>query len=124
MSPKSALSQEVDHLKTKLDSVTLPPELKQKTTQMLERLTRMADFTGYSTEYDRVAHYISWIIELPWDKTTTDRLDLKEARAILDKHHYGMNEVKERIIEYLAVMRLTQNRAESDEHTRAPIICL
>ncbi|OGD58644.1 hypothetical protein A3J22_00425 [Candidatus Beckwithbacteria bacterium RIFCSPLOWO2_02_FULL_49_12] len=124
MSPKSALSQEVDHLKTKLDSVTLPPELKQKTTQMLERLTRMADFTGYSTEYDRVAHYISWIIELPWDKTTTDRLDLKEARAILDKHHYGMNEVKERIIEYLAVMRLTQNRAESDEHTRAPILCL
>lgn len=121
MTQKTVLSQEVDKLKAKLDQIVLPPELKTKAIDMVMRLARMAKFSGYTTEYERVAHYISWITALPWDKTSTDRLELENARKVLDKNHYGMDQVKERIIEYLAVMSLTQGKKQV---SRAPILCL
>ncbi len=77
---------------------------------MLKRLTLMARLGEYSSEYERVATYVDWIIALPWKARSEDVLDLTRAKEILDKNHYGLEEVKERILEYLAVLRLKREK--------------
>jgi len=121
MATKSALIKEAEKLKTKLTKVTLPPELKLKAQEMVDRLNLMVQHSGYSSEYERTSQYINWITVLPWDKTSQDRLDLKLAKQVLDKYHYGMNQVKDKILEYLAVLSLTRGKQEV---SRAPILCL
>jgi ATP-dependent Lon protease len=117
-----SLTQEIANLQQQLDSVALPPELKLKTSAMIQRLHWWVNSSvNYTSEYDRVAQYISWIVALPWGKTSQDRLDLASAATILDQHHHGMNQVKERILEYLAVMQLTRDRQDVPP---APILCL
>ncbi|MBU2051809.1 AAA family ATPase [Patescibacteria group bacterium] len=117
----TALSKETEKLKVKLETAKVPADLKTKALEMIERLSLMGQFQGYSTEYERVSQYLSWITSLPWEKLTQDRLELTQARQILDKHHYGMDEVKDRILEYLATMSLTRGKEEAG---RAPILCL
>jgi len=121
MTTKSALVKETDKLKTKLQKATLPPELKLKAQEMVDRLSLMTEHSGYSSEYERTSQYINWTTALPWDKTSQDRLDLKLAKQILDKHHYGMGQVKDKILEYLSVLSLTRGKQEV---SRAPILCL
>ena len=70
------------------------------------RLNRMAKLGGYAAEFDNLSRYIEVITSIPWINRTDDSLDLSEAKQILDKNHYGMEEVKERILEYLATMKL------------------
>ena len=108
-------------LEETLRDATVPEELRQRSLTMLERLNRMAKFGGYSAEFEVVSRYISWIVALPWSATTTDNLDLERAAAQLEKTHYGMQKVKDRILEYLAVLNLT---AERDEGVRASVLCL
>ena len=80
MKSVTALEAEAQALKTKLDSVALPPELKNKAQVMVDRLQLMTQFSGYSAEYERTAQYIEWIVNLPWDKSSEDKLDLNEAK--------------------------------------------
>lgn len=96
----------------------LPPELKEKALEMVARLSRMARLGEYSTEYEKTVHYIDWVTSLPWTKRSEDILDLKHAKKILDTNHYDLEEVKERILEYLAVLKL-----KTPAVTRAPILC-
>ena len=120
-----SLGTEVEKLKKKLEGVVLPPELKSKVEEDLDRLGRVAvSPAAYTQEYDRVAHYIDWVVSLPWDKRSEDVLDLSRARAILDKNHYGMTQVKERILEYLAVLKLRHYQKIEGSVARAPILCL
>lgn len=112
------LVKEVVKLENKVNSVVLPPELKDKALVMLQRLARMVQYGEYSTEYERTAYYIDWITNLPWDKRSEDILDLKEAKKILDKNHYGLEGIKERILEYMAVLKLRKEKL-----MRAPILC-
>ena len=121
MTDKPALLQEVADLEKKLDSVSLPPELKEKTQGMIERLLRMARYGEYSTEYEKTSHYIDWVTSLPWDKRSQDILDLENAKKILDKNHYDLVQIKERILEYIAVLNLNFKKSES--RLRAPILC-
>jgi ATP-dependent Lon protease len=109
-------------LKTKLEQTILPPELKEKTVEAIARLELMGTGSAYTTEYERLSQYLDWIIALPWDKQSEDDLNLSKAETTLNKHHYGMGEVKQRILEFLAVMSLTRNK--TDNITRAPILCL
>lgn len=113
------LPSEIALLEKKLQSVTIPPELKENVTLMLSRLSRMLRFGEYSAEYEKTAHYIDWITSLPWDKRSEDILDLKYAKEILDKNHYGLGVIKERILEYLSVLKLQHDK----KIIRAPILC-
>lgn len=123
MNEKSAqLLKEIKKLKDKLNSSFLPPDLKEETLQMINRLSRMAKYGEYSTEYERTSLYIDWVTNLPWDKKNKDILDLKRTKEILDKNHYGLQEVKERILEYLSVLIL-QKRKKGNLSYRAPILC-
>lgn len=115
------LSKEVVLLEKKTISTVLPPEVREKAEEMIQRLSRMARFGEYSAEYEKVAHYIDWITNLPWDKRSKDILDLTYAKKILDENHYGLEEIKERILEYLAVLKLQSS--EEKQAVRAPILC-
>jgi len=118
-SQSADLTSEIAVLEKKLQSAMIPPELKESATLMLSRLSRMLRFGEYSAEYEKTAHYINWITSLPWGKRSDDILDLKYARQILDKNHYGLGEIKERILEYLSVLKLQRGK----KITRAPILC-
>jgi ATP-dependent Lon protease len=125
MTFQAQIEQEISRLRQKIEVAQLPPELREKVDEMLQRLVRIAQAGSYTEEYERVAHYIDWIVALPWNKRTHDVLDLEKAKQILDKNHYGMEEVKERILEYLSVLKLRLQKQEaSDTVVHAPIICL
>ena len=104
---------EVDDLSGRLTTLDLPDEVRKEARRELKRLRRIPPI---SPEHQMIRTYLDWIIELPWQVTTDDNLDLERARAILDEDHYDLEKVKERIIEYLAVRSL-----KADTH--GPILC-
>jgi ATP-dependent Lon protease len=106
-------TQEIEELREKIAKADLSEEARKEADLQLERLERIHPA---SPERAVGRTYIDWLIELPWTKGTDDRLDLKEAHAILEADHYDLEKVKERIIEYLAVRKLKQ-----DMH--GPILC-
>lgn len=104
---------DVDELRQRMEQTPLNDEAREKCAKELERLSRMAPGTP---EVGIARTYIEWILDLPWGKTTADNLDLKRARRVLAQDHYGLDKVKERIVEYLAVLRMKQDM-------RGPILC-
>ncbi len=106
-------STDVDDLRERMKKTPLNEEARQKCEKELERLSRMAPGTP---EIGVSRTYIEWILDLPWGKTTPDNLDLKRARKVLAENHYGLDKVKERIIEYLAVLRMKKDM-------KGPILC-
>jgi len=114
------LLKEVTDLEKKVTSVNLPPELQEKTLLMVQRLGRMVRFGEYSAEYEKAAHYVDWVTNLPWTNRSQDVLDLANAKKILDKNHYGLGQIKERVLEYLSVLSLKKGQSDFQ---RAPILC-
>ncbi len=104
---------DVEDLKDRAARTDLNQEARDKVNRELERLSRMAPGTP---EIGVSRTYVEWILDLPWGKTTPDNLDLKRARRILAEDHYGLEKVKERVIEYLAVRRMKNDM-------RGPILC-
>ena len=105
---------EAEELREKLEKAKLPKEAKAKVLHEIHRLERMAPMAAEATV---VRNYIDWMLSLPWSKRTKDRLDLNLAEELLDQDHYGLEKVKERILEFLAVRQLTKS-------TKGPILCL
>ncbi|MGQ4806704.1 Lon protease [Candidatus Entotheonellaceae bacterium PAL068K] len=104
---------ELLELKERIEQADMPAEVVQESRKQLTRLERMhAD----AAEASMVRSYLEWLVELPWLTTTADRLDLHEARRVLDEDHYGLERVKERVLEYLGVRKLK-------EQTKGPILC-
>ena len=104
---------DVDELREKLQATQLNDEARQKAERELDRLSHMAPGTP---EIGVSRTYLEWILDLPWGKLSVDNLDLKRAARVLDQDHFGLRKVKERIIEYLAVLRLKQDM-------KGPILC-
>ncbi len=107
------ISSEIDEYIEKIESLDLPDEAYKKALKEVDRLSKMP---STSAEGSVIRTYLDWILELPWNRETQDNADLKMAAKILDEDHYGLEEVKERIIEYLAVKQLTNNM-------KGPILC-
>ena len=105
---------EIEILKDKIDALDCPKKVKEK---LNVELNKYEMSNSMSPETGMIRTYIEWLISLPWSKTTEDRKDLKKVREILDSTHYGLDNVKDRVIEYLAVKQKTDN-------LRSPIICL
>lgn len=119
---QDSIAQELAKLRAKLEGDKLPPDLLEKVNDMLGRLERLGKSGSYSKEYERVTHYINWVVSLPWGQRTEDILDLTKAKQVLDKHHHGLEDLKERILQYLSVIKLKQG--QEGVITRAPIMCL
>ncbi|MBQ6804583.1 MAG: endopeptidase La, partial [Clostridia bacterium] len=110
---------DVEDLRKRLAETPLNDEAREKASRELDRLSRMAPGTP---EIGVSRTYVEWILDLPWGKYTTDNLDLKRARRVLDEDHYAMDKVKERVIEYLAVRRMKEINTQ-DGSMKGPILC-
>ena len=105
---------DIRSLEDLLESKEYPEEVVKTAKKELERLKMTPSL---SPESGMISTYLHWLLELPWNEETQDRLDIKEAQAILDKHHYGLPKAKDRILEYLAVRSLNPPK------NRQPILC-
>jgi ATP-dependent Lon protease len=110
---KDEAAVEVEDYRAKIDEKNLPEEARKEAERELNRLSRMHPS---SAEYTVASTYLDWLTVLPWHESTEDNLDIKKARIILDKDHFGLDKAKKRILEYLAVRKL---KPES----KGPILC-
>lgn len=106
--------REITRYKNKINKAKLPKAAKEKALYELDRLKNSG---SYSAEGGVIKSYIDWILDIPWNNTTEDNLDIKKARVTLEKEHYGLEDVKDRIIEYLAVKKMSNS-------IKGPILCL
>ncbi|HEX9916928.1 MAG TPA: endopeptidase La, partial [candidate division Zixibacteria bacterium] len=104
---------EIDELSKKIEQAKMPELALDEAKKELDRLSKM---NPAAAEYTVSRTYLDWLVSLPWSVSTTDRLDLKQARKVLDEDHYNLEKVKERILEYLAVRKLKTN-------LKGPILC-
>jgi ATP-dependent Lon protease len=105
---------ELREVREQIDTAQMPDEIRDKAVKELARLSAM---TPMAPEVGMVRSYIDWLTGVPWSKRTEDRLDVRAAAEILDREHYGLSKIKDRILEYIAVRRL------APENVHGPILC-
>ncbi len=110
---EDSFSQEIEELQEKIKKKKMPKYARKEAKKQLKRLEMMHPD---ASEANIIRTYIEWILDLPWKKSSRDRLDLKVAAKVLDEDHYALEKVKERILEYLAVRKLNKD-------TKGPILC-
>ena len=111
---KEAIAAEVEEFREKIEKAKLPKAAREQAFHELDRLEKMPPMAAEAVV---VRTYLDWLVSLPWSKETRDRLDIAAAEQILDEDHYGLDKVKERILEFLAVRHLTKKM-------KGPILCL
>jgi len=105
---------DLNNIRSKIETAGMPKEVKEKAVKELNRLAKMPPF---NPEASYLRTYLDWLVDLPWSKKTKEKIDLKEANKVLNQDHYGLDKVKERIIEYLAVQKQVGK-------LKGPILCL
>lgn len=104
-------SAEAEEYRRKIEEAGMSAEAQE---QALRELKRMERLSSQSAEYGVIRGYLDWLVELPWNKTSQDHLEITDARRVLDEDHYDLKDVKNRILEYLAVRKLAAERATED----------
>ena len=104
---------EIDDLRKQIAEAQMPKEVLDQANKELKRLSRMQESSG---EYSMVRTYLDWLVELPWAEPAQDAIDMAEARRVLDEDHYGLDKIKKRILEFLAVRKLNPTG-------HSPILC-
>jgi len=110
---KGGEQAEADQLRERLGKADLPEEILKEATRELDRLAKLPPG---APDYNVIRTYLDYVLELPWRKGTEDSLDIAKARQVLDEDHFGLKDVKERILEHLGVLKLNPN-------AKAPILC-
>ncbi|MEE9166863.1 MAG: endopeptidase La [Candidatus Neomarinimicrobiota bacterium] len=110
---------ELKELEEKIDAASMSEEADKVARKELDRLTKIPP---QSPEYTVSRTYLDWLLELPWNNSSDDRVDTREAKKILDEDHWGLDDVKQRILEYLAVRKLKEERVK-DGRVKGPILC-
>jgi ATP-dependent Lon protease len=103
---------EIEEYKSKIKAAGMPEEAE---TESLRELSRMEKMPTAAAEYSVIKTYLDWMVNLPWSKKTEDNLDIGHARRILDEDHYGLSDIKKRILEFLAVRKLREERRAENE---------
>jgi len=109
-------SVEAEEFRKKIETLNLPEEASKEAKRELERLAKLP---SSSAEYGVIRTYLDWITSLPWNTATTDNLDIAHAREVLDEDHYGLKDIKDRILEFLAVRKLRLERKEEREKSQS-----
>jgi len=116
-------ANELTALTEKVKKTALPDKLAETILVRIDQLAKLRNSQTYLPEFDRLNRYVNWATLIPWDKRTQDYLDLVRAKTILDKNHFGLDEIKERVLEYMSVMKLKLEKGEGQDVMRAPILC-
>lgn len=114
---------DIAKLAEEVKKAPIPEKLKEAIIVRLEQLSKLTASPTFLPEFDRMNKYVDLVLALPWQKRTEDNLDLVNARTILNKNHFGLEEIKERILEYISVMKLKKEKGEGVDIYRAPILC-
>jgi ATP-dependent Lon protease len=108
-------TQELDELRDKIAAAGMPAEARKEAERELDRLTRM---NPAAPEYNVARTYLDWMVAMPWNVSSEDNLDIPEVKRVLDADHYGLEKIKDRILEYLSVRKF-----KADGTARQPILC-
>ncbi|HET6865578.1 MAG TPA: endopeptidase La [Solirubrobacteraceae bacterium] len=111
----------VEEYRTKIEEAGMPDDVRQQAEKELGRLERMGEQSAESTV---IRTYLDWLIAVPWDKRSDERLDPEHAREVLDADHAGLEDVKDRIVEYIAVKKLRQERGITEDKRSGAILTL
>lgn len=112
---------EVKNLIAKLQAAQLPAPLKEKANHQIERIILALKYGGNLSQLDITSKYIDWIVNLPWFTKSQDTLDIKKAKVVLDKNHFGLEKIKQRVLEYLSIL-IVQKQRMPTEHVHAPTL--
>lgn len=104
--------EEVEEFRQRIEAAQMPPEAEKEAYRELDRLSKLS---VASAEYGVIRTYLDWLTAMPWNKRTEDHLDIANARKVLNEDHYGLKDIKERILEFLAVRKLRAERREALE---------
>ncbi len=113
-------NNEIKEYEEKIKKAKMPKEVEEKARKELKRLKQMSQF---NPETSYIRNYLDWLVELPWSVISPNNIDIKQAEKILDKEHYGLKKVKERILEYLAVLELKKQKKDSSKNKQPTILC-
>ncbi|GIW63717.1 MAG: Lon protease [Patescibacteria group bacterium] len=105
-------AEEISNYRRKIKKAKMPPEVEKKALKELDRLSKMSSF---NPEASYIRTYLDWLTDLPWSVKSKSSFDIKKAKSILDADHYGLKKIKERIIEYIAVVKL---KRQNDKNTK------
>ena len=105
-------NKEIDEYQAKIKTAVMPKEVEEKAIKELKRLAQMSQF---NPEASYIRSYLDWLVELPWNKESTQNIDIKLSEKVLDEDHFGLKKVKERITEFLAVMKLKSMDEEAEK---------
>lgn len=128
MEEKKYVFKELDNLDNQVRESNAPSDLKDRVFAMLLRLNRMAEMGNYSQDYEYISSYINWVVSIPWNIVDEETLDIEKTKQVLDNHHYGLDKVKERVLEYISTRLLLTEKKDNPEYgdalKRSPILCM
>jgi ATP-dependent Lon protease len=120
-----SLTRDLSNLLEKIATSNLPPDLKEEITETLKRLDRAMQHSFYQVEYEQITRYAQVLLDLPWGRRSSDNLDLEKSKKILDKNHFSLDKIKERILEYISVLKLQAEKEKAGvvRFSRSPVLC-
>lgn len=121
---ENSLEAQIEKIEQRLKESFIPADLVERIEEEIAVVRSSLNAGGSFITFESLSNYINWVASLPFDKETEDILDLKVTKRILDKNHYGLNSVKDRILEYLSSLILNFQNKSSNNSLNAPVICL
>jgi len=118
----TSVTNQIESLSKKTNNSRVPKELSEKILLRLGQLESLVNSPTFLPEFDRINRYVDWVLSIPWGVATKDVLDIDYSKKVLDKYHFGLDSIKNRILEYVSVMKLKQQN-DSQASYRAPILC-
>jgi ATP-dependent Lon protease len=121
---------QIRELSEKVEKANLPKDLEDILTDRISRLELIRQGSGFMSstfviEYEQASRYVDWVVKMPWEAESEDLLDLSKAKEIMDKNHYGLEPLKQRVLEYIASLMLNiKNNKNTDNIVKAPILCV
>lgn len=124
-------TDQIRQLGEKIENASLPKQLTEILTERISRLALIRQSAGFMSstfiiEYEQTSRYVNWIVDLPWNRESTDLLDLTKAKEAMDKSHYGLESLKQRVLEYIAslMLNIKNNKGDSGNFVKSPILCI